>query len=427
MSHADDGKLNALLDGELAPEEAASVEAHIAGCPECARRLAEARRFLTESANLLAALDLPGSAATARAPERRAPVTAKEIALDRGGATQGPALRPETGGAPRPVFARPPARARLDFTTLAWAATVVLAIGVGYLANEVRHGRAGDAYREGLAARTGEAQPGPAPASQTRSPAAPAPTLATAPQAAAGAGSATASRDAAQKPAAARPLPAAAALSRRENPVRRGKQLAGGAPADAFRPGAPAGRAAKTLALRDSAAAVGGVAAPAAAAEAAQAPANRAAMQTGLAAPAALAEQRLTAFRPAGLEEAVARLGGSIRLIDGMRIDSIEVGPGYRVSGAARDRDLVRIIYVDEQGRRIMLDQQRVSELSDTAAAGGGARERSDVGMVYGDTLVTAGPNAQVRVRWIDRRLFWLSLTASLPADSVRALVGRVR
>ncbi len=427
MSHADDGKLNALLDGELGPEEAASVEAHIAGCPDCARRLAEARRFLTESADLLAALDLPKSAVAGRAPELHGSATAKEVGLDRGGAMQSPAVRPEPAGAPRPAFARPPARARLDFTTLAWAATVVLAIGVGYLANEVRHGRAGGAYREGVAARTGEAQPSRTPVSQAQTPAAPARALATAPppRAASGAGSAPASRGATRQPSAGRPLPAAAALSRKENPVRRGKQLAGGAPADALRQGAPAGRAAKTLALRDSAAAVGGVAAPAAVAEAAQAPANRAAFQAGRAAPAALAEQRLTAFRPAGLEEAVARLGGSIRLIDGMRIDSVEVGPGYRVSGAARDRDLVRIIFLDEQGRRVMLDQQRLSALSDTAAAG--ARERSDVGMVYGDTLTTAAPNAPARVRWIDRQLFWLSLTASLPADTVRTLVGRVR
>jgi len=62
MSHVDDGQLNALLDGELSATEAREVETHVASCAECARRLAEARAFLTEAGELLASLDLPQAA-----------------------------------------------------------------------------------------------------------------------------------------------------------------------------------------------------------------------------------------------------------------------------------------------------------------------------------------------------------------------------
>jgi hypothetical protein len=149
-----------------------------------------------------------------------------------------------------------------------------------------------------------------------------------------------------------------------------------------------------------------------------------AAPRGALLARAAPAERPLAGFRPAELEEAVARLRGSIRLIDGMRIDHVEVGPGWRVPGAARDLDVVRIVYVDDQGHHVVLDQQRIGQPADTSAA---ARERSDVGMAYGDTLTTEAPDGQVRVRWMDPERFWLSLTATLPADSVRSLAGRVR
>jgi hypothetical protein len=191
-----------------------------------------------------------------------------------------------------------------------------------------------------------------------------------------------------------------------------------------------AGRAAKALevvggvgrvAERPAAA---GVTAETAAAPSADRNALAAAQRGAVPAPSAAAEQRLAGFRAAGLEEAVARLGGTIRLIDGMRIDHVEVGPGSRVPGAARGFDVVRILYVDDRGRRIVLDQQRMTPSADSVAA---ARDSADVGMTYGDTLTTEAPNGQVRVRWMDRERFWLSLTASLPPDSARALVARVR
>jgi hypothetical protein len=431
MPHVDDGTLNALLDGELASAEAAAAETHIAACPACAQRLAEAKRFLAEATDLLGVMELPQASGAAEAAARRVPKTAREVALDLDGATrQSPAIRPNlAGGPPSRAPGRPPTRRRLDFTTLAWAATVVLAIGVGYLANEVRHTRQNIAFGEGAVGRPVESQRQASPAAQAQSAAPAAPRNEIAVPGASGAEREQAARRARASRSAGPGVPSAtgAALTRKETPVLGGKQLAAGAPTDlAARP--PQGRAAKAVDV------VGGVGAaaerPSAAVAAAEPSAVLSRADRNAAAPApraafaAVAEQRLATFRSAELEEAVARLGGSIRLIDGMRIDHVEVGPGWRVPGAARNRDVVRIVYVDDQGRRVVLDQQRIAQAADTSVAD---RQVTDVGMEVGDTLTTGAPDGQVRVRWVDRERFWLSLTASLPADSARALVGRVR
>jgi hypothetical protein len=139
---------------------------------------------------------------------------------------------------------------------------------------------------------------------------------------------------------------------------------------------------------------------------------------TSPAGPAARAPLR--AFRRTTLDTAVVRLSGSVRLIDGMEPDRVELGPGRLVAGAAPTVDVVRVHYRDARGRSIVLDQQRLPPETD-AATGNRAVE-----LLYGDTVVTTTA-AMTRVRWLDAKNFWLSLSAALPADSVRALVGRVR
>ena len=62
-----------------------------------------------------------------------------------------------------------------------------------------------------------------------------------------------------------------------------------------------------------------------------------------------------------------------------------------------------------------MLDQQA-----------GFADAASFNGLMTGDTLVTTSEAGTTQVRWLDRK-FWLSLTGRAPADSLRALVERVR
>ena len=105
MSHVDEGMLHGYLDGELSPAEARGVDAHLAECPECRRRLEDERALIARAAELLA---------LATPPDR--------------------ALPPFRAGDVKP----PPRvwwQVRLP---LAWAATVALALGIGtYLGREV--------------------------------------------------------------------------------------------------------------------------------------------------------------------------------------------------------------------------------------------------------------------------------------------------
>lgn len=106
MSHVDEGTLHAYLDGELAPVERERVDAHLKGCPACQSRLAEERAIIERSSRLL------GMAAP---PERAMPPLAQ--------------LRQ-----PRLTW-----RLRRP---LAWAATLILAVGLGWYARGKLPGRA---------------------------------------------------------------------------------------------------------------------------------------------------------------------------------------------------------------------------------------------------------------------------------------------
>lgn len=104
MPHIDDGLLHAHLDGALAhvlpAAEAAAVARHLAGCADCRARLEHERALRTRAHGLLA--------------------------------DAGPA-----GREPPPfesLRARPAPRPRRRALPLAWAATVVLALGAGWMA-----------------------------------------------------------------------------------------------------------------------------------------------------------------------------------------------------------------------------------------------------------------------------------------------------
>lgn len=98
MSHVDDGTLHAYLDGELSPAEVQGVEAHLAQCPACRGRLDEERALITRAGELLA---------LAAPPDRELP--------------------PFRAGDVKPST-RLWWKVRLP---LAWAATVILALGIG--------------------------------------------------------------------------------------------------------------------------------------------------------------------------------------------------------------------------------------------------------------------------------------------------------
>src|SRR5438105_1860959 len=100
MSHVDEGMLHAYLDGELPAPERAALEIHIAQCATCGARLAEERSLIERASAVLGA---------ARPSEHAAPPLSELSSPRRRG---------------RRIFG-----ARLPF---AWAATVLLALGIGY-------------------------------------------------------------------------------------------------------------------------------------------------------------------------------------------------------------------------------------------------------------------------------------------------------
>lgn len=102
MQHIDDGLIHAWLDDALEPGERARVEAHIAACGDCRRRVDDERAIIARAANILS---------IAAPPALDAPAFQQ---------LRGPAKRR------RAVLSSP--------VRLAWAATVVLAIGMGWFA-----------------------------------------------------------------------------------------------------------------------------------------------------------------------------------------------------------------------------------------------------------------------------------------------------
>ncbi len=62
MSHVDDGTLHEYLDGQLAPGERAQLEAHLASCPACQARLEEERALIARADALLALATPPDRA-----------------------------------------------------------------------------------------------------------------------------------------------------------------------------------------------------------------------------------------------------------------------------------------------------------------------------------------------------------------------------
>jgi len=97
MSHLEEGLLHALLDGEIPSDELPPLQAHLESCPECRTRLEQERRLLADADGLVEILEVPAGAPA------RAPASA-------------PRVRPQWG------------------RRLAWAASLLAAVGLGYVA-----------------------------------------------------------------------------------------------------------------------------------------------------------------------------------------------------------------------------------------------------------------------------------------------------
>jgi anti-sigma factor RsiW len=106
--HPDEGTIHAWLDGAFDAPTAAAIEAHVASCPSCAERVAEARGLIAGASRVVSALD--------DVPSGVAP------AWGRGPSAAGATSAARSGGAWR-RFRVTPARAAI-------AATIFVALGV---------------------------------------------------------------------------------------------------------------------------------------------------------------------------------------------------------------------------------------------------------------------------------------------------------
>lgn len=371
MQHADEGSLNAYLDGELTPAEVVELERHLSVCAPCRAKLAEVKSFFGEADELVTLLDHvpPGTKASATAPK-----------------------------AVRPRVLRP--------ATIAWAASVVLAAGIGY------------AWHEETAVPSAPS----ALAENTQVATYPAPALAqpTAPSTA-GASVAVPPRETARRdappptPAASTPTPLAAAevAGQTTSPPRPEQDLAAsGAVA------LSAGIVSKSTTSdrgADNVAYIDGV------------PVDTAAAR----------QRQLLAFGPAKtpepkritIDEAVDLLGGSIQLIDGLTPQRVELLAGVDVTGADPARQVVRVYYEEPDLGLVTLDQQRPGPSFDSRRPESPAAippVSVAPAMPQSDAMARAYRAPVNNVTWRADGV-WLSLTTRLTKERMAALQARVK
>ncbi len=279
-SHLEEGILHELLDGEIPSSELPPIEGHLASCAECRARLEDARGFQAASDRLIEELDQPD----APAPSRQRP-----------GVSAG----------------------RSDWKrNLAWAATVVIAVGAGYYG---RGSTVPASIQEAEAVQPAVEKPATVPLG---SPVAPTPAVAAARQPA----------RANQPATGAAPGAGGAVLPEKQsgrNELKSADQLAVRADAEETRPktalpvpgvaNAAAGAAAATPPAEPSAPAQRSVAP-----RENQARFRESIGTTGLVSGAALAAKAAAAPDTISFPEALRRLNGTLRLIEGMVPDRIE-------------------------------------------------------------------------------------------------------
>lgn len=412
MPHIEDGTLHTYLDGECRPAEREAVESHLSVCEACRARLSEARSEIESASGLLSQLE-PGPVQGPTWPELE----------ERAAARAGAGGRDTAGG-----------RRRGWGPGLAWAASVMIAFGAGWLAHSeglvpVRSTADGAAEAQPMEtlpmqARLTEARPtagsaeagGAAPAEEAleskgaapdRAPVSKGRTLA---NEAGDAASAKPSGAAAREKAATRDEPTEPAgppvVSRGETPP----------------PGVmPKLEASRTSARADSGAAL---------TEREQQMIDRdlqriagerrgavpKAIRSGLPVSEPMASQEgdlSGGFFAVGADGARNWLGAPLRTIPDLHLQSVEVGPATAVEGGISGRPAIRLVYADATGHVIALTQQFGPT---TTAPDESARE---------PTLVVSPSGLNV-YRWSEGG-YRLSLSGVLSGDSLKALADRVR
>ncbi|MEO8635386.1 MAG: zf-HC2 domain-containing protein [Gemmatimonadales bacterium] len=385
MPHLDEAQLTALLDDELTAPETEEVEAHLASCAECRQLLAETREFFQEAGALIDVVQLP-----ALAPSRAiAPVPPDT-----------PAVIPDRRMTERRQ------RGRLTaWSSLGWAASLVLAVGLGWFASDLRYGTSLRAPAADVKALNPDQAVLTAPSGEFIAPVPGESALRTPAVVAAATEKAAAPlRDAAEaqrptSPAAAAPAPAVGALTNQAAPLDQLGERRESSSEDRGR-SAAAGNEPR-LDRTNSGVSRRQAAEPAGAVPLTEVDTRR--------------DRASVTF--VTLEEAVRSLGGTIRLVDGMVPARVET----RESGGTGG-NTIRVVYLDPPGRELWLDQER-------PPASGGPLTRELEGrpaLLVGDTLAVPGPGGKWTLSWMDQAGLRLGLTGFLPADSLHGLVRRI-
>jgi hypothetical protein len=384
MPHLDEGTLHALLDGELEGTEVMEIQAHLGSCASCGSRLKDIREFMGEADRLLASVDLPNSAsraAPAAAPVVPVPEPPRPVreAPARALAPRRP-LTPSDRPAPweePPVLLIPDNPDQIELKRrwlhgMGWAATVAVAVGLGFMVSQARKGVAPVPAGPALDARQSSApsnavvstEEAPRPdsvASQKASPARDSAGPAAVPRAARVAAERAVPKPpkaAEKKPAEKQALAAKDEVTPDSEPA---ESLASGDSAAAGRedPAVIRARAAQALADLDRER-IRSRAAAATAALDAQGRARAAQEPAPAAPPPPTLEQRSRIYLRIGLDEASRQLGGPAHVIEGLNPSFMGLAQGGLSPGADTTRPVVRVVYQDSQGRMILLDQQRV-------------------------------------------------------------------
>ena len=379
MSHVDDGNLHTYLDGECSEHDRQQIEGHLSGCEVCRERLAEARASSQRASDLLAELE-------------PAPVHAPPW----GEIEQRAAARQQSD--PRRAWVQP---------SLAWAAVMALAFGVGWLSNSYMSGAPDSLSTAALQEE--------APASDLVRPKSE-PTqnepAQTAERRAAGEGSEIVGED---------------ALRSGEGQLAARKRTE---PAPAEQPGDVAARrtedAEKLAAELQSEDRLAAAPRRDRQAETERDVATFADQETpeiedargALAQPSALRVAEFDEATPGqfvdvSADDAAVWMGAELRTLPELQLVSTEVGPGITVAGGLSGLPAIKLTYLDAAGHVIVLVQQRALEAELLA-------EDSDPTLVVDPT----GLNAY---RWHDGLGYRLILLGEVSGDSLRALADRVR
>jgi len=363
MSHVDDGKLHTYLDGECSEGEHQQIEEHLSACVVCRERLDEARTSSQRASNILDELEAgPVHAPSWHEIEQRA-AARKQVT-------------------PQRVWLRP---------SLAWAAVIALAFGVGWISNSY-WSRAPDQL--GGAALRGEAPAIDVALDDSRQ---------VSQEAKEGGDAApteglnepeTLARQS-EPPVAAPPRDQATQPSSEALQVeaeRRVAKLEEGA--------AETGQRARGVPLAD------------------QDSPERENVDDMLVQPAAfraaeadeLAPDRFVDLRP---DEAAVWMDAELRTIPELRLERVEVGPGSAVAGGLAGLPAVRLTYSDAAGHEITLIQQRLTGM--------------DYAGADSEPTLVVEPTGIRTYRWHDDRGYRLLLIGEIGSDSLRALAERVR